>query len=114
LQDILNDSAPEFSAESDMYVFKTETNYKHKDLKYQKIKLAKKDLKPISVKIMDNDKNVLVDMNFTAMDFGYEFDDNAFDVRKNMAQSKMEVPAMAQKGKNASFNVYLPTNVPDD
>src|SRR5699024_5636163 len=56
----------------------------------------------------------LVDMNFTAMDFGYEFDDNAFDVRKNMAQSKMEVPAMAQKGKNASFNVYLPTNVPDD
>lgn len=112
LKDILNDSEPSFTPESDNYVFETKTNYEHSDLKSQQITLTKKDLKPVSVKIKGKDKKVLVDMDFKKMDFNPKFDDNAFNLKKNMAKAKMEVPAMAQNDNKNSFNVYYPTNKP--
>ncbi|HET7522493.1 MAG TPA: outer membrane lipoprotein carrier protein LolA [Bacillales bacterium] len=111
LKDILNDPEPEFTRQEDTYVFKTKTNYKHSDLKFQKITLTKKDLKPVSVKIMGEDGKVLVDMEFTSMNFNVEFDNNAFELQKNMSSARLEMPAMAQKG-NESLNVYYPTELP--
>lgn len=112
LKDILNDSEPTFTAKDDNYVFETKTNYEHSDLKSQQIKLTKKDLKPVSVKIKGKDKKVRVDMEFKKTNFDPKFDDNSFNLKKNMAQAQMEVPAMAKNDSKNSFNVYYPTNKP--
>lgn len=115
LKDVLNDSSPKFARKGGHYVFKTKTNYEHSDLKSQKITLDKKNLKPVSVKINGKDKDTLVDMDFKKMDFNHNFDDNAFNVKKNMASAQMEVPAMAKgKKKKKGFHVYYPTNVSKD
>lgn len=113
LTDILNDPEPSFTPRDDTYVFKTKTNYKHKDLKFQEITLTKKDLKPVSVKIMSEDEEALVNMTFDDMAFNTDFDEGAFELQKNMSSAKLEMPAMAQN-EDDSFNIYYPTDVPEN
>jgi hypothetical protein len=115
LTDILNDSEPAFTRNGDTYTFQTKTNYKHSDLQTQVITLTKKGLKPVSVKIKNGDDKTIVDMEFKNMVFDANFDDNAFDLRKNMESASLEeVPTMAQKsGKSSSFQVLYPTGLQD-
>jgi outer membrane lipoprotein-sorting protein len=113
VRDILNDPEPSFHRADGTYVFKTKTNYKHSDLQSQKISLTQKDLKPVRVKIMDENQKVIVDMKFKNVKFNAEFDDGAFELRKNMTSAKMEVPAMAKGKKKTSMQIYYPNHLPD-
>lgn len=112
ITDILNDSEPQFETTDKHYVFTTKTNYDHRDLQKQKITLTKKDLEPVSVQIMGQDDNVLVDMKFDKVNFAPEFDEGAFDLQRNMTSMEFETPAMAQTGKK-KLNVYYPVNMPE-
>lgn len=111
--DILNDPGPSFQTGDGTYVFKTKTNYKHSDLKTQKITLSQNDLKPISVKIMNGDNKVIVDMRFKNITFDPSFDNGAFDLQKNMTSAKLEgSPTVKTGGKSSAFTVLYPTNLP--
>jgi outer membrane lipoprotein-sorting protein len=96
VKDIVLDKEAKFTASDKEYVFETKTNYhNNSQLPLQEITLTKQDLAPVAVKLMDNDKNALVEVAFAKMEFTDNIDKGAFDVKKNMSTAKMEVPTMA-------------------
>ncbi|MBT2759603.1 outer membrane lipoprotein carrier protein LolA [Mesobacillus foraminis] len=108
VQDILEDKEAKFSETKQHYVFETKTRYQNSQmLPLQEIKLNKKDLAPVSVKVMDSDRNALVTVEFSDVKIGADFDKDAFDMKKNMTASQLEVPVMAA-GSDKEFTVKYP------
>jgi outer membrane lipoprotein-sorting protein len=108
VKDILEDKEAKYNESEDHYVFETKTRYQNNQmLPLQEIKLNKKDLTPVSVKVMDTDRNALVTVEFSKVEFGSDFDDDAFDMKKNMTASQLEVPVMAD-GSDQQFTVKYP------
>lgn len=106
VNDVLNDSERTFTAEDDAYVFRTRTNYQNKNLYEQEISFTKKRLEPQEIKVMDQDMNVLVTANFTSVEFDANFDDDAFDMERNMTSAMLEVPAMAELEQSEASPLY--------
>ncbi|GGH87634.1 outer membrane lipoprotein-sorting protein [Pullulanibacillus pueri] len=106
-KDIVNDANAKFENKENNYVFTTKTNYQTKLLTNQKITLNKKDLAPKGVKVMDQDMNVVIDIQFKDFKFGPKFNKSDFDVDKNMTSMALEVPAMAVPDEK--FKLYQPT-----
>ncbi|MCM3666771.1 outer membrane lipoprotein carrier protein LolA [Mesobacillus subterraneus] len=108
IMDILEDKQAKFSATKDHYVFETKTRYQNnKMLPIQEIKLNKKNLSPVSVKVMDPDRNALVTVEFSNVKFDASFDKDAFDMKKNMTGAQLEVPVMADVN-DKEFTVKYP------
>jgi outer membrane lipoprotein-sorting protein len=108
IMDILEDKQAKFSATKEHYVFETKTRYQNnKMLPIQEIKLNKKNLAPVSVKVMDPDRNSLVTVEFSDVKFDASFDKDAFDMKKNMTGAQLDVPVMAE-GEDKEFTVKYP------
>lgn len=108
ITDILEDKQAKFSATKSHYVFETKTRYQNnKMLPIQEIKLNKKNLSPVSVKVMDPDRNSLVTVEFSEVKFDASFDKDAFDMKKNMTRVQLEVPVMADVN-DKEFTVKYP------
>lgn len=107
VNDVLNDKERTFAAKDDTYVFRTKTNYQNKNLFKQEITFTKKKLKPKKIKVMDQDMNVLVTADFKNVEFNVEFDDDAFDMDRNMTSAKLEMPTMAE-GKQKELRPLYP------
>ncbi|MDV2687037.1 outer membrane lipoprotein carrier protein LolA, partial [Alkalihalophilus lindianensis] len=73
------------------------------------IKLKKKDLSPVSVKVMDPDRNPLVTVEFEKVKFKADFDKDDFEMKKNMTRAQLGLPAMAGGGENDALTVKYPT-----
>lgn len=116
INDILMDPERSFSATDEHYVFQTNTNYTNKNLNQQEIMLNKKDLTPASVKIMDVDLKVLVQLDFTSFEVNSTFGDGDFDMDRNMnaAQYDKNVPTMAEgeEVEEDVFTVFYPMYEP--
>ncbi|MFS0594823.1 outer membrane lipoprotein carrier protein LolA [Cytobacillus horneckiae] len=109
IKDIANDKEAKFNATKDHYVYETKTRYQNNQmLPYQEITLNKSDLSPVSVKVMDSDKNTLVTVEFTKVKFDEEFDKKDFDMQKNMTGAQLEIPVMAEVDKEEGFSVMYP------
>ncbi|MFE8703025.1 outer membrane lipoprotein carrier protein LolA [Cytobacillus sp. FJAT-54145] len=109
VKDIIEDKEVKFSSTKEHYVFETKTRYQNnKMLPYQEITLNKKDLAPISVKVLDPDRKALVTVEFTKVQFDASFDASDFDMAENMTRSQLEVPVMADLG-DEEFTVKYPT-----
>jgi outer membrane lipoprotein-sorting protein len=101
VKDILADSKAMFKATKDHYVFQTKTNYENKKmLPKQEIMLSKKDLSPVKVTVMDVDLNPLLTVEFAKVEWNANFDDNAFDVNKNMTRAQLDDANLATKEAN--------------
>lgn len=96
VNDVLNDKERTFVNKDNTYVFSTKTNYQNKNLFKQEITFTKKKLEPKKIKVMDQDMNVLVTADFKNVEFNVEFDDDAFDMERNMTSVKLEIPTMAE------------------
>ncbi|WP_282142281.1 LolA family protein [Cytobacillus oceanisediminis] len=108
VKDIMEDKEAKFSATKDHYVFETKTRYQNNQmLPVQEIKLKKSDLSPVSVKVMDPDKNALVTVEFSNVKFNASFDKKDFDMQKNMTGAQLEVPVMAEV-EDQEFAVKYP------
>ena len=106
--DIMADKDAIFKATDKHYVFETKTRYQNNTmLPTQEITINKKDLSPVNVKVMDSDHNALVTVEFSKVNFQASFDKDAFDMKKNMARAKLELPVMAEV-KNEGFSVKYP------
>ena len=111
IKDITEDKSATFKEVDNQYIFETKTRYQNnKMLPYQQIVLNKKDLSPVSVKVMDSDKNVLVTVEFSNVKFNTSFDKDAFEMEKNMTSAQLEVPVMAEV-KDRSFSVKYPADM---
>src|SRR5690625_3446872 len=65
VNDVMSDKDAAFTASETHYVFLTKTNYQNNmNLPYQEVYFDKKSYTPTGVKIMDKDKNVLIEVTF--------------------------------------------------
>ncbi|WP_440601687.1 DUF4367 domain-containing protein [Bacillus safensis] len=112
VKDIKNDSAAQFKAKESKYVFETKTNYQHNQmLPTQEITFHKKSMAPASVKVLDSDKKPMVKVEFSHFEFNKSFDKDAFDEKKNMTLSQMDVATSADPSD--SFAVKTPVDMPE-
>jgi outer membrane lipoprotein-sorting protein len=112
IKDIVEDKEAKFQDSKEHYVFETKTRYQnHQMLPYQEITLNKKDLSPVSVKVMDPDRNALVTVEFSAMDFNATFDKNDFNMQKNMTGAQLDKTVMADVS-DGEFSVMYPDAIP--
>ncbi len=111
IKDIIEDKEAKFKESKENYVFETKTRYQNnKMLPYQEITLDKKDLSPLSVKVMDSDRNPLVTVEFSDMDFKATFDKNDFNMQKNMTGATLDKTVMADV-KDKNFSVLYPEEI---
>ncbi len=97
VKDILADKEASFKETDQHFVFETKTRYPNSHmLPFQEIRFKKKDLTPVSVKVMDPDHKPLVTVEFSKMEFDAKIDKESFDVKKNMTGAQLEMPVMAQ------------------
>ncbi|MFJ7748192.1 outer membrane lipoprotein carrier protein LolA [Peribacillus sp. NPDC097295] len=113
VKDITEDKSATYKETDKHYVFETKTRYQNnKMLPFQEITLNKKDLSPVSVKVMDPDKTALVLVEFSKVKFDTSFDKDAFDMKKNMTSAQLEAPVMAEV-EDEGFAVKYPSNLND-
>lgn len=106
VNDVLNDKERVFKTKDNAYVFETKTNYQNKNLFKQEITFTKKKLEPKKIKVMDQDMNVLVTADFKNFEFNVDFDDDAFDMDRNMTGAKLEIPTMADMQQTEPSPLY--------
>lgn len=114
VKDILADQNRKFSTEGNQYVFDVAANYQNKTLAHQKVVLDK-ELKPVRLEVSDADFNVLVQVDFTKVEFNPTFEENSFDMDRNMQSAVLEsMPVMAQENEKhqGSFGAYHPSYLP--
>lgn len=108
VKDITEDKEAKFTSTKEHYIFETKTRYQNnKMLPTQEITFNRKTLEPVSVKVLDTDKNPVVTVEFTKVDFDAKFDDDAFDTKKNMTSAQLEVPVLAELNTK-EFTVKYP------
>lgn len=90
VQSILLDNSRQFTTENEAYVFDVMANYQNGALARQKIWLSKSDYRPDHVQVSDANGTVVVEVTFNSFEFGTTFEDNAFDMNKNMEAATRE------------------------
>ncbi|WP_077624167.1 LolA family protein [Sediminibacillus massiliensis] len=109
VQDVLNDAESVFKATENYFVFETKTNYQNNNnLPFQEIYFDKKTYTPVMVKVLDKDKNPLVEVQFSAFEIDPEFTDDTFEIEKNMTSGVLGIPAMAEGTENKELAVLYP------
>ncbi|MGX1266332.1 outer membrane lipoprotein-sorting protein [Rossellomorea marisflavi] len=110
VKDVLEDKSATFKETKDHYVFNTKTRYQNNQmLPTQEITFNKKDLTPVSVNVMDSDKNSLVKVEFSKMDVKAAFDKKDFDMKKNMTGAQLEIPVSGNV-EEKELSVLYPTD----
>lgn len=79
VKDVIADEDAEFSTTESNYVFLTKTNYQsNNNLPFQEIHFDKKTYAPVLVKVMDKDKQPLVEVTFDEFDMKPTFEEDDF------------------------------------
>lgn len=113
VKDVLADKDAKFKSTKEHYIFETKTRYQNqKMLPTQEITFHRKTLEPVSVRVMDTDKNPVVTVEFTKVDFDAKFDDDAFDTKKNMTSAQLEVPVLADLSTKEFTVKYALAEIP--
>ncbi|SDK31116.1 LolA family protein [Sediminibacillus albus] len=109
VKDIIEDKEADFKATENYYVFETKTNYQNNNnLPYQQIYFDKKAYTPVMVKVLDKDKNPLVEVQFSSFELDPEFASDTFEIEKNMTSGTLGIPVMAEEETNSELEVFYP------
>lgn len=113
INDIKKDSDAQFNTTDSHYVFQTKTNYQsNNNLPYQEIYFDKKTYAPELVKVLDKDKNAVVEVKFTNFKMDPSFKEDDFEMEKNMTSSTSDasdVPVSADPASD-TFTQMFPLN----
>lgn len=123
-QSIIHDQDRQFAVEDNAYVFDVLANYQNASLVRQKIWLSKEDYTPQKVVVTDADANEMVTVTFTSFEFDKRFDENWFDMNRNMTSvSILSVPVLAEtgdesgetaaSGADGEIGIVYPTYLPE-
>ncbi|QTM98124.1 outer membrane lipoprotein carrier protein LolA [Sediminibacillus dalangtanensis] len=109
VKDVLEDSEASFKTTENYYVFETKTNYQNNNnLPYQEIYFDKKAYTPVMVKVLDKDKNPVVEVQFSSFELDPEFAGDAFEIEKNMTSGTLGIPVSAEENDNGELEVFYP------
>ena len=104
------DEKAKFKTTKNSYVFETKTRYANNQaLPMQEISINKKTLAPEWVKIMNKERNVVVEMKFDKFTFDPKFGKTDFEVEKNMTGAQLEGGSQHEDEENTSFDVRYPS-----
>ncbi|UJL47043.1 outer membrane lipoprotein carrier protein LolA [Virgibacillus sp. NKC19-16] len=110
ITDVLNDEEAEFEATESNYVFRTKTNYQsNNNLPFQEIHFDKDTLTPVLVKVLDQDQNTLVQVEFTSFDTDPSFEEDDFTIDKNMETAATVDEPVSGDGTQGQLTVLYPT-----
>lgn len=120
IESIIADKDRQFAQEDDAYVFDVVSNLQNRSLKRQRIWLNKDDYAPIRMEAMDENARVLLDMKFDSFRFNTRFEDDSFQMERNMTgyelrsvTAVMEEAEETSAAKPSSFGVIYPAYLPD-
>ncbi|MFC4388157.1 outer membrane lipoprotein carrier protein LolA [Gracilibacillus marinus] len=109
IQDIVDDKEAIFTQTEEYFVFETKTSYEsNSNLPYQTIYFDKKTYAPVLVKVLDHDRNELVEVEFTSFTLDPELPEDTFSMEKNMTSSILGIPVMADEDTSKELTVYYP------
>lgn len=114
VNDVLQDPEAEFEATESHYIFHTKTNYQNNNnLPYQEIYFDQKNFTPVLVKVLDNDKNVLVEVKFSEFELDPTFQENDFNVEENLGSDSTEtlnpeVEEVEEEVESDPFQILFP------
>lgn len=116
VKDIEKDSDAEFESTDDYYIFTTKTNYQsNNNMPYQEIHVSKKDFTPTQVKVMDKDKQALVEVNFEAFNTDPSFEEKDFVLDENMkTNSEVAETSTSSESESAEEDTPLSVVLPED
>lgn len=108
VDDVKKDKEAEFKVSDSNYIFQTKTNYQsNNNLPYQEIYFDKKTYTPVMVKVLDKDKNALVEVKFQDFDMKPSFKDDDFAMEKNMSGKETDQTVSADENADP-FSVVFP------
>lgn len=108
VSDVLQDEDAEFEATDKEYIFQTKTNYQsNNNLPYQEIHFDKKTYTPTKVKVLDKDKNALVNVTFSSFDTKPSFEKGDF-ARDNASSESLADESVSGDEQDTSFTVLKP------
>ncbi|WP_163971717.1 LolA family protein [Oceanobacillus halotolerans] len=109
VNDIVKDGEAAFNADDTNYVFETKTNYQsNNNLPYQEIRFNKDDYTPVLVKVLDKDKEALVEVSFSNFDTNPSFEEDDFSMEKNMQTSATEDLPVSGEEESENFTPLFP------
>ncbi|SFB38842.1 Outer membrane lipoprotein-sorting protein [Lentibacillus halodurans] len=113
VNDILKDNEAEFDISEDHYIFETKTNYQsNNNLPYQEVYFDKKSYTPVMVKVLDKDRNALVQVNFSEYNTDPTFEDDDFTMEKNMNSESADTSVSSDaEAETDTFSVVYPQNM---
>jgi outer membrane lipoprotein-sorting protein len=119
---IIQDKNRQFTTEGDAYVFDVVSNLQNRSIKRQRIWLDKDNYAPIRMQAMDENARVLLEMEFDSFQFNPRFDDDSFDMERNMTGYQLQTaPALADlagrpaddAGGRDDFGILYPAYLPE-
>src|SRR5690625_5276424 len=109
VNDVKNDKDSTFTATDSHYIFHTKTNYQsNNNLPFQEIYFDKKTYTPVLVKVLDKDKQALVEVSFSSFDLNPSFEDNDFKMEENMMSETEDVSVSEEVVNEAPFSTLFP------
>lgn len=108
VHDVLSDKEATFAATDTHYVFETKTNYQNNtNLPYQEVSFDKKTYAPTGVKVLDKDKNVVVEVSFTHLDVDPTFTNADFD-RETILEDALADMSVSNMEESMELAVTFP------
>lgn len=119
VESVIDDESRQFEATDDGYSFDVTANYKQNQaLKRQRIQLDK-DYTPQQMAVLDADDQPLVEVTFDQFETDVTFDEDAFDVERNMeewgedaALAMVETESADNEG-DVAINTFAPGWIPE-
>lgn len=112
LKDIQNDSEKQFESLNDEFIYTTKVNYSNnKELIKQKIYINK-NIEITKVEVYNENDEVKMKMNFNNIDMDAKFDDDYFELNKNMTVASVDEIKTESTGKidDIIYPMYIPAN----
>ena len=108
MDDLKNDEERTLAKDKDGYLFTSKVNYSNnEDLKTQKV-YVDKDLKITKVEVLNADNEIEMSMTFTSIDEKKTFEDEYFELDKNMEGK--EVETTMSELDSIVYPMYIPSN----
>lgn len=108
VEDVVSDPDATYKVTDNHYVFETKTNYQNNtNLPYQEVYFDKKTYTPTAVKVLDKDKNSLVEVSFQHLDANPSFTKVDFD-RENILKDATKDTEVSTTEQSQELAVMFP------
>lgn len=112
MNNIVQDSKRLFEPGEDAYQFEVSAQYAAQSMPTKQRIWLDRDLYPKKVHVFDQDQERMVEVQFDRFKENVSFDDDAFELKRNLATSNLPDETRETAGKQRPIQAVIPTYVP--